>query len=74
MLYIHEMFLIYKLEIFKNRKKAKNMIIAIIYIIFYVIFHQKLNITFEKSSALTLPLEKIHFPLFTHSPLKIQKV
>ena len=54
------------------------MIIAIIYII-YVIFHQHLKITFRKfsyvtpSSPLFLP-EKIHSTLFSHSPLKIQKV
>ena len=33
----------------------------------YVIFDQQLKITFRKSSG---PAEKIHFPLFTHSPAK----
>ena len=46
------------------------MIIAIIYIFLsYVIFDQQLKITFRKSSA-----KKIHSPLFTHAPLKIQKL
>ena len=42
MLYIHEKFLVYNLETFKNCKEVKNImitIIAIIYIIFYVIFY-----------------------------------
>ena len=37
----------------------------------YVIFDQQLKITFRKSSG---PPEKVHPPLFTHSPRKIQKV
>ena len=76
MLYIHETFLVYKLETFEICKEVKHimiMIIAIIYIFLsYVIFDQQLKITLRKSSG---PPEKIHFPLFTHSPLlKIQKV
>ena len=54
-LYIHETFLVYKLETFKNCKEVKHimiMIIAIIYIFLsYVIFDQQLKITFRKSSA-----------------------
>ena len=72
MLFIHEKFLVYKLEIFKNFKEVKHMImiIAIIFIFFlsYVIFDQQLKITFRTSSG---PLEKIHSPLLTHSHLKI---
>ena len=38
MLFIHEKFLVYKLEIFKNFKEVKHMImiIAIIFIFFYL--------------------------------------
>ena len=69
------MFLLYKLETFKNCKEVKHiiiMIIAIIYIFFILgdIWSTVEN-TFRKSSA---PPEKIHFPIFTHYPLKIQKV
>ena len=53
-------------------KHIMIMIIAIIYIFLsYVIFDQQLKITFRKSSG---PPEKVHPPLFTHSPRKIQKV
>ena len=48
------------------------MSIAIIYIFLsYVMFDQQSKITSTKSSG---SLEKIHYPLFTYSPLKIQKV
>ena len=48
------------------------MSIAIIYIFLsYVMFDQQLKITSTKSSGSP---EKIHYPLFTYSPLKIQKV
>ena len=69
MLFIHEKFLVYKLETFKNCKEVKHMIMirAIIYIFLsYVIFDQPLKITFRKSSG---PPKKIHSP-----PLKIQKL
>ena len=62
-LYIHETFLVYKLETFKNCKEVKHimiMIIAIIYIFLsYVIFDQQLKITFRKSSD---PLKKSTLP------------
>ena len=46
------------------------MIRAIIHIFSsYMIFDQQLKITFRKSSA-PPPPEKIHYPLFTHSPPK----
>ena len=49
------MFLVYKLETFKNCKEVKHimiMIIAIIYIFLsYVIFDQQLKITFRRPSA-----------------------
>ena len=79
MLFIHEKFLVYKLETFKNCKEVKHimiMIIAIIYIFLsYVIFDQQLNITFRKSSASPPPPPwKNPLPLFNHFPLKIQKL
>ena len=41
MLLIHEKFLVYKLEIFKNFKEVKHMImiIAIIFIFFYLMWY-----------------------------------
>ena len=75
MLFIREMFLVYKLETFKNSKEVKCimiMTIAIIYIFLsYVIFHQQLKITFRKSSA---PSPFPPSPEKMHSPLKIQKL
>ena len=72
MLFIHESFLVYKLDTFKNCKEVKHIIIMIIVIIHiflsYVMFDQQLQITFKKSSG---PTEKIHLPLVTHSSLKI---
>ena len=54
MLFIHETFLVNKLETFKNFKEVKHimiMIIAIVYIfVSYVIFDQQLKITFRKFS------------------------
>ena len=70
MLFIHEMFLVYKLKTFKNCKEVKQimiMIIVINYVLFlsYMILDQQLRITCRKSS---IPPEKIHYPLFTQSP------
>ena len=49
------MFLVYKLEAFKNCKEVTHimiMTIAIIYIFLsYVIFHEQVKISFRKSSA-----------------------
>ena len=71
-LFIYE-FLVYRLEIFRNCKEVKHMImiVAVIYIffVFYVIFDHQLKITFRKSSALS-PSEKIHSLLFTQSSPK----
>ena len=67
MLFIHEKFLVYKLETSRNCKEVKHMImiIAIIYIFLSdVIFDQQLKSTFRQSP----PPEKIHLPLFTHLP------
>ena len=54
-LFIHETFLVYKMETFTNCKEVKHimiMVIAIIYIfLFYEIFDQQLKITLRKSSA-----------------------
>ena len=59
MFFIHESFLVYKLETFEACMEVKHimiMIIAIIYIFLsYVIFDQQLKITFRKSSG---PLKK----------------
>ena len=54
MFFIHEMFIVYKLETLKNCKEVKHIImtITIIYIVlFYVVFDQKMKNTFRKSSA-----------------------
>ena len=63
MLFIHETFLVYKLETFTNCKEVKQIvivIIAVIYIFFiFWEFDQQLKITFRKFSAF---LEKIHLP------------
>ena len=75
-LFIHEKFLDYKLKTFKNCKEVKHimiMIIAIIYILSYVIFDQRLKITFRKSSAPS-PLKKPTPSFLLILPLKIQKL
>ena len=72
-LFIHEKFLVYKLETFTNWKDVKHimiMIIAISYIFLsYEIFDQQLKITFRKSSP---PPHRKNPPptLFTHSATK----
>ena len=72
MLFIHESFLVYKLDTFRNCKEVKHIIIMIIAIIhiflILLMFDQQLQITFKKSSG---PTEKIHLLLFTHSSLKL---
>ena len=74
MLFIHETFLFYKMETFKNCKEIQHIMITIIDYDFwsYVIFDQQLKITLRKSPFRPLP-EKVHSPLFTHSPLKHSK-
>ena len=76
-LYIHETFLVYKLETFKNCKEVKHIMIMIIAIIYfflsYVIFDQQFKITFWKSSGPSLKKSTSPF-LLTPLPLKIQKV
>ena len=76
-LFIHEMFLVEKLEIFTNCKEVKHimvMIIAIIYIfVSFEIFDQQFKITFRKSSVLPTPpppppQKKIHPPPFCSLP------
>ena len=75
-LFIYE-FLVYRLEIFRNCKEVKHMImiIAVVYIffVFYVIFDHQLKTTFRKSSALS-PSEKIHSLLFTQSSPKNSEI
>ena len=72
------MFLIYKLETFKNCKEVKHIMIMITDydILSYVIFDQQLKITFRKSSAPLPPPRKNPLPPFYSLPpsLKIQKV
>ena len=70
-LFIHETFLVYKLETFKNCKEVKHIMIMIITIIYFfisdVIFAQQLKITFRISSG---PPWKNPLPLFySFSPL-----
>ena len=78
MLFIHETFLVYKLETFKKFKEVKYIMISIIAII-YIFF-----ILCDISSAVTNYVQKIlrtplppaltkSTPLFTQSPLEIQK-
>ena len=75
MFFIHEAFLVYKMETFKNCQEVKHiiiMIIAIIYIFLsYMIFDQQLKITFRKFST---PLKKSLPPFYSLLPLKMQKV
>ena len=73
MLFIHETFLVYKLETSKNCKEAKQIMIITIAIIYFLILCDiwlTLKITSRKSSG---PPEKIHSQLLTHSPLKNSK-
>ena len=76
MLFIHETFLVYKLETFNNFKQVKHimiMIIAIIYIFFILCdIWSTVENCFQK--IFSPPPEKIHSCLFTHSPPKNQKV
>ena len=74
MLCIHETYLVYKLQTFKNCTEVKNikiMIIAIIYIIFLSDISSTVENYFQK--ILSCPPEKIHSPLFTYSPSKNSK-
>ena len=76
-LFINEMFLVYKLETFTNCKEVKRIMVMIIAIILiflsYEIFDQQLKINFTKFSALSS--KKITPPPFLFiPPLKIQKV
>ena len=69
MLFIHETFLVYQLETFKNCKEVKHIMImttAITYIFFILCdIWSTVENFFQK--ILSTP-EKIHSPLFTHSP------
>ena len=74
MLFIHETFLVHKMNTFKNCKEVKHITIMIIDdFLSYVIFDQQLKITFRKSSG---PLSKNPLPRFYSllPPLQIQKV
>ena len=68
------MFLVYKLETFKNCQEVKHIILTIIAIIYiflsYMIFDQQLKITFRKFST---PPEKITPPFLLTPPPKNSK-
>ena len=68
MLFIHETFLVYKLETFKNCKEVKQIMIMIIVII-YIFF-----ILCDIWSTVEHYLQKILRPPWKNPPLKIQKV
>ena len=73
-LYIHETFLVYKLETFKNCKELKHIMIMInvFCLMWYLINSWKLLSENPQPHP-----EKIHSPLFTHyslPPKKFQKV
>ena len=65
------MFLIYKLETFKNCKEVKHIMIMITDydILSYVIFDQQLKITFRKSSARPPPPKKSTRPFLLTYPI-----
>ena len=75
MLFIHETFLVYKLETFTNCKEVKHIMIMILAIIYfflsYEIIDQQLKISFRKSPH---PPEKICSVFILSPPLKTQKV
>ena len=75
MLCIHETYLVYKLQTFKNCTEVKNikiMIIAIIYIIFLSDISSTVENYFQK--ILSCPPEKSTPPFLLTLPLKIQNV
>ena len=69
MLFIHQKFLVYKLETSRNCKEVKHIMIMIIAIISFFFIWWDIWLTVEKYFQIILsspPLpEKIHFPLFT---------
>ena len=69
-LFIHEAFLVYKLETFTNCKEVKQMImtIAIIYIFLSYEIWSTVENYFQKILIPLPPLEKIYPTLFTHFP------
>ena len=75
MLFIHETFLVYKLETFKNFKEVEHfmiMAIATIYIFFYLTWYLIKSWKWLSENPQPAPPqpEKINHPLFTHSLLK----
>ena len=74
-LFIHETFLVYKLETSRNCKEVKHimiLIIAIIYIFF--IWCDISYIVVNYFQKILRPPGKIHTPRFTHFRLKIKKL
>ena len=73
-LFVHIIFLVFKLETL-NCEEVKHIMIVILAIIYiflsYMILDQQLKITFRKSSD---PPENIHCPFLLTLCLKIQKV
>ena len=77
-LFIHEMFLVFKLETFTNCKEVKHimvMIVAIIYIFFYLMRYLINSCKLLSENLHSPPYQKkIHpCPFFTHSPTKNSK-
>ena len=81
-LFIHEMFLVYKLETFTNCKEVKHVMVMIIAIIFYLMSYlinswKLLSENPQPRPPPPTPPQKknIHpHPLLLFRPLKIQKV
>ena len=78
-LFIHEMFLVFKLETFTNCKEVKHimvMIVAIIYIFFYLMRYLINSCKLLSENLHSPPYQKksTPAPFLLTPPLKIQKV
>ena len=71
MLFIHEMFLVYKLETFKNCKEVKH--IMIIAMNFFILYIWTVENYFQKILSPS-PLKKSTPPFLLTTPLKIKKL
>ena len=72
-LYIHETFLVYKLETFKNCKEVKHIMISAIIYIFFILC-DIWSIVENYFQKILSPLKKSTPPFLLVFPLKIQKV
>ena len=70
-LFIHETFLVYKLETFTNCKEVKHIMIMIIAIIYFFLSYVIIDLSFRKSPH---PPEKIYSAFILSPLLKTQKV